>query len=120
MGRKRKPAECNLVVIVYHPEALERLVPEDECDESCLSHPVLWGMGPGNGLDHVLSVEIKRGVSRLTATKLLRQLAEAIESQPESLMATPSGQGGFYDAEKKAFVNDWPDLDMEADPPKVI
>jgi hypothetical protein len=108
MGRSKKLPERCLVVNVFHAEAFDREIAEDEQEDlGLILGPVRWGMAVGDTSPRLLSVEIKHGTARQTAARLLRQIAEAIERSPETLMAAPAGARGDYDVESRAFVDEW-------------
>lgn len=105
MGRRRKPPERCIHVTVFHPEAFEREIDDDESE--WIGRQIMWGVRAGDKTPRLVSVEIKHGVARQTATKLLRQIADAIDRSNESIMAAQDFAFGDYDLQKQAFVDDW-------------
>lgn len=105
MGRRRNPPERCIYVSVFHPEAFEREIDDDESE--WIGGGITWGVSTGDKSPRLVSVEIKHGVARRTATKLLRQIADAIDRSSESMMAAQDLAFGDYDLQKQAFIDDW-------------
>ena len=122
MPRKGRPKELNVFVSVFHADALERPVDaDDDADLEFIGEPVKWGVHSGNRSPHLVTAEIKHGVSRQTAAKLLRQIADAIQKAPQGILATPCWEGGHYDVEQQTFVNEWPGLgDLDTKNPEIV
>lgn len=104
MGRRRKPPERCISVHVFHPDAFEREIDDDESE--WIGGAIMWGVRLGDKSPRLVSVEIKHGVARQTATKLLRQIADAIDRSSESIMAAHDCAFGNYDLQKQAFIHD--------------
>jgi hypothetical protein len=110
MGRSKKPPERCLFVNVFHPDAFDREIAEDEYEDPgtmSILGPMSWGVYAGDKSPRLLRVEIKHGMARHTAARLLRRIAEAIEQSPEKLMAAPEWTHGHYDLENRAFIDEW-------------
>lgn len=125
MARKRKPPERCIYVSVFHADAFDRPIASDEYEaaEVAAIGPITWGVDSIDDSPRLVTAEIKHGVSRQTAAKLLRQIADAIEASSESLMAAPNLANGTYDLEQRVFVNDWEGLDessMDGELPEAI
>ena len=109
MGRSRKPPERCVYVNVFHPDAFERQIDADEYENKMLSTvgAITWGVQVGDRSPRLVTVEVKHGVARQTATKLLRQIADALDRSSESIMAAHDYASGDYDLQKQAFIDDW-------------
>jgi len=124
MTRKRNPPERCIYFSVFHAEAFDRPIVSDEYETAEVADigPIIWGVDLIDRSPRLVSAELKHGVSRQTAAKLLRQIADAIEASSESLMAAPNLANGTYDLQQRAFVNDWEGLgdDMDGEQPRVL
>lgn len=124
MGRKKQPPARDVFINVFHADGFDRKIASDEYEDDVheIIGPIRWGVSSGNSRNpRLLSVEIAHGVSRQTASKLLRQIADAIDRSPEPFMASPEFASGHYDIRERAFVNEWEDLEgVGGESPEVI
>lgn len=125
MARKPKLAHRDIHVFVYHAEAFDRPIAADEYEDDlkCFADTgaISWGVGTGEKSPRLVEVQIKHGVSRQTATKLLRQIADAIDHAPERLLSAPESASGFYDIAQRAFVDEWSAMgDLDGKTPDIL
>ncbi len=125
MARKPRLADRDIHVIVYHADAFDRPIAADEYEDDLKlladTGAISWAVGTGEKSPRLLEVQIKHGVSRQTATKLLRQIADAIDESPEHLLSAHEGASGYFDISQRAFIDEWGGMaDLDGKTPEIL